>query len=379
MASGSMAVVLLCCFFADSGCVGQFRSKCCLCLEGIVLKSWDAMQVTLCERYGVSIRFPFCGHSGFNLHCNNLNKTVLELPMSGTFLVDRIDYSKQQISINDPEDCMVKRLLTFNTSGSPFSNGLSTVYYTFLTCPNEVVRLSWYPRIRCLSNSTSSFFATSNMSLANSMLPSCQIVKRLAVPVSVFTNVLNEEKGFSGVINYVNLLLEWSSPNCRGCEKKSLRCGFKNKASLEVKCFADPSNEKSSRLTRLIIILCTIGGITIFTACMAMPICNSERFVFQRRQNAAIADTALTQQPRGVVVTTGLDQSTIESYKKVELGESRRLPGTNGIICPICLSEYASKETVRCIPGCDHCFHVECIDEWLKIHGSCPVCRNSRS
>ncbi|CAL9216504.1 unnamed protein product [Arabidopsis halleri] len=214
------------------------------------------------------------------------------------------------------------------------------------------------------------------MSLANSMLSSCQIVKRLAVPVSVFyENVLTHEKGFSDWINYVNLLLEWSSPNCRGCEKKSLRCGFKNKASLEVKCFADPpgmifmvltssssSSSSSSllitfnrrklhycsRFRVLIIILCTIGGITIFTACIAMPIYNSERFVFQRRQNAAIADTALTQQPRGDVVTTGLDQSTIESYKKVELGESRRLPGTNGIICPICLSEYASKETVAC-------------------------------
>ncbi|CAE5958687.1 unnamed protein product [Arabidopsis arenosa] len=333
-----------------------------------------------CGRFGVSIRFPFCGHPGFNLHCNNLNKTVLELPMSGTFLVDRIDYSKQQISISDPEDCMVKRLLTFNTSGSLFSNGLSTVYYTFLTCPNEVGTPSWYQRIRCLSNSTSSFFATSNMSLANSMLPSCQIVKRLAVPVSVYLeDVLNEEKGFSVGINYVKLLLEWSSPDCRGCEKKSLRCGIKNKASLEVKCFADPSGHLSTRLRVLIITLCAIGGFTVFATCFAVRIYNSERFVNQRRQNAAIAARTITQQPRGVVEITGLDRSTIESYKKVELGESRRLPGTNGIICPICLSEYASKETVRCIPECDHCFHVECIDEWLKIHGSCPVCRNSRS
>lgn len=96
---------------------------------------------------------------------------------------------------------------------------------------------SWYPPIHCLSNSTSSFFATSNMSLANSMLPSCQIVKRLAVPV----NVPFEDNGFSTVINVLDLLLEWSSSNCRGCEKDSLRCGFKNKASLEVKCFDDKS------------------------------------------------------------------------------------------------------------------------------------------
>ncbi|XP_010501627.2 PREDICTED: RING-H2 finger protein ATL20-like [Camelina sativa] len=332
-----------------------------------------------CGRLGVPIRFPFCGHTGFNVHCNKLiNKTVLELPMSGTFLVETINYSEQQIYISDPEKCLVKRLLTFNTSGSPFSNGFS-VNYTFLSCPNEVVIPSWYPTITCLSNSTTSFFATSNLSLANSMLPSCQVVKRLAVPVSVgFKDVLFKER-FSGVINYVDLLLEWSSPNCRSCENQFLRCGFKNKASLQVKCFADKSGGLSTRLRVLIITLCTIGGIIIFTTCIVIRIYNSEKFVTQRRQNAAFAARTVTQQPREDVVTTGLDQSTIESYKKVELGESRRLPGTNGIICPICLSEYASKETVRCIPQCDHCFHVECIDAWLKIHGSCPVCRNSRS
>ncbi|KAL1218711.1 RING-H2 finger protein ATL20 [Cardamine amara subsp. amara] len=333
-----------------------------------------------CGRLGVPIRFPFCGHAGFNLRCNDLNKTVIELPMSGTFLVEDINYKKQQISISDPENCLVKRLLTFNTSGSPFSNGFS-VYYTFLTCPNEVLRPSWSPMsIPCLSNSTSSFFATSNSALVKTMPSSCQIVKRLAVPVNVlYENMLLEDKGFSNVINLVHLLLEWSSPNCRSCEKDFLRCGFKNKASLEVKCFADLSGNFSTGLRILIIILCSIGGITIFTTCIAMPIYHSERFVFERRQNEPIAARAPRHQPRGVVVTTGLDQSTIESYKKVELGESRRLPGTNGIICPICLSEYASKEIVRCIPECDHCFHVECIDAWLKIHGSCPMCRNSPS
>ncbi|AAG26956.1 RING zinc finger protein, putative [Arabidopsis thaliana] len=298
---------------------------------------------------------------GFNLHCNNLDKTVLELPMSGTFLVDEINYQKQQISISDPENCMVKRLLTFNTSGSPFSYGFS-FYYTFLTCPNEVVIPVWsLMSIPCLSNSTSSFFATSNLTFSKLLPPSCQIVKGLYVPVDViYKDVITEEKGFSTVPWLGNVLLEWSSPNCRGCEKESLRCGFKNKASLEVKYLADPP------------------GITA-TCIAAIRIYNSERFVNQRRQNAAITARNTTQQPRGVVVTTGLDQSTIESYKKVELGESRRLPGTNGIICPICLSEYASKETVRCMPECDHCFHVQCIDEWLKIHSSCPVCRNSRS
>lgn len=77
---------------------------------------------------------------------------------------------------------------------------------------------------------------------------------------------------------------------------------------------------------------------------------------------------------------TGLDESTIESYKKVQLGESKRLPtGSNDVVCSICLSEYATKETVRFLPECEHCFHAECIDAWLKLHSSCPVCRSNPS
>lgn len=76
---------------------------------------------------------------------------------------------------------------------------------------------------------------------------------------------------------------------------------------------------------------------------------------------------------------TGLDESTIESYTKVVLGESRRVPGPSDGSCPICLSDYQTKETVRCIPECEHCFHAACIDEWLKMKGTCPLCRHSPS
>lgn len=82
--------------------------------------------------------------------------------------------------------------------------------------------------------------------------------------------------------------------------------------------------------------------------------------------------------PHGTLII-GLDQLTLESYTKVVLGESKRLPGHEDAVCAICLSEYDVKEIVRCIPECRHCFHADCIDEWLKMKGTCPVCRNSPS
>ena len=183
-----------------------------------------------CGPLEAPIRFPLCDHAGFNLHCTDLNKTVLELPMSGTFLVHNIDYYKQQIYISDPENCLAKRLLTFNMSGSPFSSRFSS-FYTFFSCPNDVVLPFSYRSIPCLNNSTSSFYATSNYEFVQIMFPSCQIVKRLHVP-SPFGEI-----EFLSYVGNQSLMLEWVSPSCRSCEMEYLRCGFRKKSSLEVKCF----------------------------------------------------------------------------------------------------------------------------------------------
>ncbi|MCH90313.1 RING-h2 finger protein ATL21A-like, partial [Trifolium medium] len=41
------------------------------------------------------------------------------------------------------------------------------------------------------------------------------------------------------------------------------------------------------------------------------------------------------------------------------------------------ISDYMPKETVKTMPECEHCFHAQCIDEWLPLNASCPICRTS--
>ncbi|XP_016179921.1 RING-H2 finger protein ATL67 [Arachis ipaensis] len=71
----------------------------------------------------------------------------------------------------------------------------------------------------------------------------------------------------------------------------------------------------------------------------------------------------------------GLDQIVINSYPKFQFN------GNNDVdvdsVCSICLCEYKDSEMLRMMPECHHCFHVSCLDSWLKLNGSCPVCRNS--
>jgi len=42
--------------------------------------------------------------------------------------------------------------------------------------------------------------------------------------------------------------------------------------------------------------------------------------------------------------------------------------------CHICLQDFADGDKLRALP-CNHAFHVECVDTWLKQKNNCPTCR----
>ena len=43
--------------------------------------------------------------------------------------------------------------------------------------------------------------------------------------------------------------------------------------------------------------------------------------------------------------------------------------------CPVCLAAFAGDDGVKVVPACGHVFHAACIDQWLAVRNSCPVCR----
>ncbi|XP_057454701.1 LOW QUALITY PROTEIN: RING-H2 finger protein ATL67 [Lotus japonicus] len=72
---------------------------------------------------------------------------------------------------------------------------------------------------------------------------------------------------------------------------------------------------------------------------------------------------------------SGLDPNVINSYPRFQYAAAER--GHGETTCSICLCEFKEAEMLRMMPECRHHFHLCCLDSWLKLNGSCPVCRNS--
>ncbi|KAK9941528.1 hypothetical protein M0R45_007232 [Rubus argutus] len=45
--------------------------------------------------------------------------------------------------------------------------------------------------------------------------------------------------------------------------------------------------------------------------------------------------------------------------------------------CAVCLGDYQAEDRLQQIPACGHTFHIDCIDSWLSMHTTCPLCRLS--
>nr|XP_043619204.1 putative RING-H2 finger protein ATL21A [Erigeron canadensis] len=344
--------------------------------------------ISFCGSSAYSIRFPFrmlgqqpaiCGYPGFDLRCSKQGVMLLNLPNSGEFAVRNIDYRSQVVQVYDPLGCSASRLLTLDLSGSPFLSSLGR-NYTLLSCPVEVT-MSRYIPVGCLSNSTFSTVATKSVSFAIRLAnrTACRIIGSVWIPISAY----QDQEGLTSNLN-MDISLTWDNPNCQDCAAVGGICGFTNTTMQDIACYENPGKSSKKAMIALIIVSIALALPAIAASiAMAWYICRDYRRAATWIATAATRNitTVTPENPtishHGLVI--GLDQLTIESYTKVILGESKRLPGHDDATCSICLSEYDVKEIVRCIPECRHCFHADCIDEWLKMKGTCPVCRNSPS
>ncbi|KAK4274388.1 hypothetical protein QN277_017616 [Acacia crassicarpa] len=55
--------------------------------------------------------------------------------------------------------------------------------------------------------------------------------------------------------------------------------------------------------------------------------------------------------------------------------EKERVISGEDAVCCICLAKYENNDELRELQ-CSHLFHKDCVDKWLKINASCPLCKS---
>ncbi|MED6109744.1 hypothetical protein PIB30_036394 [Stylosanthes scabra] len=102
---------------------------------------------------------------------------------------------------------------------------------------------------------------------------------------------------------------------------------------------------------------------------------NSNRTVIMDRDSSSIAIQIGEEQQQ-------MQESVLRTYpmllfSQAKLHHQKADDPAELLNCSICLADYADSEWLRLLPDCGHFFHRDCIDVWLRLNLSCPMCRNS--
>ncbi|KAK6158872.1 hypothetical protein DH2020_006186 [Rehmannia glutinosa] len=301
-----------------------------------------------------------------NLTCNNtlgnLGQPIVNLPYSGNFNVRYIGYYDPYIVLYDPENCLMRRLMNLNLSSSPFK-AIAYENYTFYMCPSDASPIGYYVfPIDCLSNNTNSTVATALAEPDTMLQYGCKVIGSWLLPV-----LEPHQFEFNGIND--DLYLGWNSTSCKACQENDPPADTGGSEDNLWRKFA----ESPYFITSFVALA------TFCVICILQII----RFIagrYEINSNIPTADvqpesaTATTGPPRSTV--EGMDESKINSCTElVVVSENRRNTGTESNTCSICLESYLPKDVVRSIAKCEHCFHAECIELWLRKNRTCPVCR----
>ncbi|XP_051130071.1 putative RING-H2 finger protein ATL21A isoform X2 [Andrographis paniculata] len=320
-----------------------------------------------------------CSLPGFDLHCNSRNQTILRLPNSGDFAVQFIDYNRGKVFLDDPDDCLANRTANFSVAGTPFV--ADRTEFDLYNCSSLSAYFSPFEsfvRLPCggvdgETNGTVVVAAVRSASEAAPPPDDCRKFGNASIPLWTDTRL------WLGSV--VAFQLSWSMPATDDDHDRTV-CGYgygygfgyRPVPGQPNRCPRPPSGPGLPKSAKYAL---GIGVGIPALICFAGLACYGCGLVrASRRQQRLGSQLPIVTRSYESSPIAGLDQPTIAAYPMTVLGESRRLPKPTHTTCPICLSDYEPKDVLRSIPECSHYFHANCVDEWLKLNGSCPVCRS---
>lgn len=90
-----------------------------------------------------------------------------------------------------------------------------------------------------------------------------------------------------------------------------------------------------------------------------------------------VLDRLLSEAGQQDQADAGLDEQTINRINTYELStrQVNRLKDNDDGDCAVCMAEFQTGSIVKKLPPCGHVFHCDCIDSWLRVRKTCPICR----
>ena len=126
-----------------------------------------------------------------------------------------------------------------------------------------------------------------------------------------------------------------------------------------------------------------ISAVVITAVCVCLCcLCCCNRFLSRRRgfdehdvdEEATLEASVEMAQRTGRGATTDI----IKQFPAFRFYHDRvhltPLAKFKDLSCCICICEYEDEDEVRVLP-CKHSFHADCVDQWLQLNSTCPLCK----
>ncbi|CAN6246243.1 unnamed protein product [Urochloa humidicola] len=118
----------------------------------------------------------------------------------------------------------------------------------------------------------------------------------------------------------------------------------------------------------------TLSVVLLVAGVVAMLLLHILIIFWALRRGVVLRAAASRRDEERAAAAEGLSADDLDGLPCHEHGSKVAGAGAGGE-CAVCLDAFQAGDRCRALPGCEHGFHAQCVDPWLRKSRVCPVCR----